>query len=246
MWTVLETNGHDLPLRLAELASVDRFMVGLHGPREVHDRVAEPGAFDRAVAAVVAARAAGKRVGTVTLLGRDTLDTVGWVLDFADLHGTEAGFQLVAPHGWVASRGARRQQAADPDLRRALRGILEARLAGRRVAMTEKLLRSLLTWPDLTQPFLDTAHEDVRCMAGQTFCAIGPDGTVSACLARGGGTMNVRDHGFDVAFAGLADGECRSCADIACAEANFLYNLNTPVVAELARSSLRGRLGGAS
>jgi hypothetical protein len=83
-------------------------------------------------------------------------------------------------------------------------------------------------------------------MAGQTFCAIGPDGTVSACLPRSTGAMNVREHGFDAAFAGLEEGGCQSCTDTACAEANFLYNLNTPVVLELARASLRSRLGGAA
>jgi molybdenum cofactor biosynthesis enzyme MoaA len=154
MWTVLETNGHDLPGRIGDLAAVDRVMITLHGPESVHDALAEPGAFPLAVAAIVSARAAGKRVGTVTLLTPATLPWVGWVLDFADQHGTEAGFQLTAPRGFVASRGARRHLASDDELRRALRGLLEARMAGRRVVMSEKLLRSMLTWPDLTQPFL--------------------------------------------------------------------------------------------
>jgi MoaA/NifB/PqqE/SkfB family radical SAM enzyme len=246
MWTVLETNGHELPAHAASLGHLDRVMVALHGPREVHDAIVEPGAFDKAVAGIEAARAAGLRVGTVTLLARSTIDTVGWVLDFADEAGTEAVFQIQARRGWVASRGARRELADDDALRRTIRLLLEARIAGRRVAMTEKLLRSFLTWPDLREPFLEVPHEDVRCMAGQTFCTVSPDGLVSACLPRGGGTGNVRESGFDAAFAALRDGECRSCTDTACAEANFLYNLNTPVVLELARAGLRSRLGSAA
>ncbi len=246
MWTVLETNGHDLPGQLSQLRRLDRLMIPLHGPKAVHDAIVEPGAFDKSVAAIRAAREAGMEVGTVTLLARSTLVSVGWVLDFADQHGTEAAFQLQARRGWVASRGARRELAEDDALRRTLRFLLEARMAGRRVAMTEKLLRSLLTWPDLREPFLEVDHEDVRCMAGQTFCAIGPDGLVSACLPRSGGTLNVRESGFDAAFAALRDGACRSCIDTPCAEANFLYNLNTPVVLELARASLRARLGSAA
>ncbi len=244
MWTVLETSGHDLPDRIGELGGLGRVMIPLHGPRAVHDAMVEPGAFDRGVAAVEAARSAGIRVGTVTLLARSTLSSVDWVLDFAEQHGAEAAFQLVAMRGWVASRGARREVADDDELRRALRGLLEARMAGRPVAMSEKLLRSMLSWPDLAVPFSDVDHEDLRCMAGQTFCTVGADGVVSGCLPQSSGTMNVRDHGFDAAFAGLRDGSCRSCTDTACAEANFLYNLNTPVVLELARAGLRSRLRG--
>ncbi len=248
MWTVLDTNGHQLPRRIAELRRVDRLMVGLHGPQEVHDRVAEPGAFAKAMAGIAAARAAGLRVDTVTQVGKHTLATLAWVLADAEAHRSRAVFQLVQTSGALASKGARRQLGDNDDLRRAWRWLLEARLAGRPVGVSEKVLRYLCTWPDYSVPTSALPHEDLHCMAGQVSCVVESDGGVHSCLPRAGApaARNVRDDGFDVAFASLRDEACQSCADTPCAEANFLYNLNTPVVLDVARAGVRTILGGAA
>lgn len=248
MWTVLETNGHALPARAAELRRVHKVMIGLHGPAAVHERLTEPGAFDLATAGLAAARAAGIRVGTVTVLCRGTLDTVGWVLDLAEAQGHSAVFQLAQAHGGLASRAARRQVADAPALRRTLDELLRARQAGRPVDMSEKVLRYLASWPDYSRGSAVLPHEDLHCMAGQVSCVVDADGGVYGCLPRldGAAPLNVRDHGFDAAFGALRDPGCQACTDTACAEANFLYNLDTPAVMEVARVGARTLFGGAA
>lgn len=247
MWTVLETNGHALPARVAELSGLHRVMIGLHGPEAAHDQVTEPGAFAKAVAGVHAARDAGLRVGLITLLGKHTLDTLPWVLDFAEANAVGAVVQLPQITGALGSRGARRQLADNEGFRRALRWLLEARLAGRPVDMSEKVLRYLLSWEDYSAFSLPLPHEDLHCMAGQVSCVVDADGSVYACGPRMvGPARNVRNDGFDAAFAGLRDQSCHACTDTACAEANFLYNLNTPVVIEVARAGLRTMFGGST
>lgn len=245
MWTVVETNGHALPARVAELAGVNRVMIGLHGPEAVHDHVTEPGAFAKAVAGIHAARAAGLRVGTITLLGKHTLETLPWVLEFAEAHEVEAVVQLPQVASPLASRGAKRQLADNEALRRSLRWLLEARLSGRPVAMSETVLRYLLSWSDYATASSPLPHEDLHCMAGQVSCVVDADGSVYGCAPRmKGPARNIRNDGFDAAFAGLRDQGCNACTDTACAEANFLYNLNTPVVIEAARAGLRTMFGG--
>lgn len=246
--TVLETNGHALPERVAELRRLDRVMVGLHGPEAVHDRVTEPGAFAKVIAGIRAAQAAGIKVGTVVVLGRHTVEGLPWLLEFAEQNDLEMVVQLAQAEGAVASRGAKRQLAADDEVRRALRWLLEARMAGRPVGMSEKTLRYLLSWEDYSVAARPVPHEDLHCMAGQVSCVVDADGGVYACLPRmdGQAGCNVRADGFDAAFARLPGTACQACTDTACTEANFLYNLNTPVVLEAARAGARTILGGAA
>jgi hypothetical protein len=122
--------------------------------------------------------------------------------------------------------------------------LLEARLAGRRVGATEKYLRYLLAWKDFAVTTSLAPQEDLHCLAGQLYCAVMPDGTVTACssLLGGGAGRNVRDGGFAAAFAHLRDNPCRACTSTALTEYNYLYNLNAPTLLELAKS-LRAPVG---
>lgn len=241
MWTVVETSGHALPLLVDELPA-SRFMVALDGGQAAHDLLREPGSFLRATAGIRAARAAGVAVGTTTVLTRHNLHDVPHLLDLADALGFDASFQLLDPS---ATRAAGRARPGDDALRRTLRWLLEAKVSGRRVAMSEKALRYLLDWPDYAHFRLERAHEDVTCMAGQVSCAVDADGSVYPCTPRMAGTPvgNLRDEGFPAAFERLRDNTCRACVSTACTEASFLYNFNKPALVEVARVAARGAAG---
>ena len=178
------------------------------------------------------------------MLTRHNLDDVPRVLDLAEQLGFDATFQVLDVH---TTRSARRARPEANELRRTFRFLLEARLAGRPVAMSEKALRYLLAWPDYDRFRLADGHEELTCMAGQVSCAIDADGSVYPCTPRLGAEPvgNIRDEGFDLAFARLRDNSCRACLSTACTEASFLYNFNKPALIEVARVAARGAAGAA-
>lgn len=245
IWTTIETNGYEYPARAEELARVGRLVVSLDGTEAIHDRQREPGSWRKAAQAIEVARSRGIDVVTVTVLTRHNLGEVDGILRFAERTGCSAAFQVLQPGGPVATRSASRHMASDADLRRTLGTILEARDAGRPVAMSEKVLRYLLSWEHFSETTSPLPHDDVLCMAGQVYCAIDADGAVYPCLPRVGVEPwgNLRTDGFDLAFARLRDAGCRACTSTACTEYNFLYNLNGPRVVELARSFAAGARG---
>lgn len=242
IWTAIETNGYLYPQRADELARASHLLFALDGRPESHDRARERGSHKKVTAAIREAAGRGAHFGTVTVLGKHNLDDVDWILDLADELRFDAGFQVLQPHGALGSRGAIRLMASDAEFRKAIRRILEAKLAGRRVGTSEKYLRYLLTWDDFGRIWTDSPHEDVLCLAGQVHCAIDADGSVYTCLPRAGADPagNVRTDGFEAAFERLRDNRCRACTSTACTETNFLYNLNGPSVFEMARSLARG------
>lgn len=239
--TTLETNGHLLPARVDGLAELHQVMISYDGPSEIHDRGRERGAHEKAVAGVEAALAAGLTVSLVTVLGKHNIDAIDHVLAMADSWGVEALFQVMRDD----TRGARRLTAANEEIRRAVRTLLEAKRDGRPVGMSEKFLRYLLTWSDFSVPELAVPHEDLLCMAGQVYCAIDADGGVYPCMPRVGRApaANVRTDGFDAAFSTLRNNNCRACTSTACTEYNFLYNLNAPSVLDAARALLQSPRG---
>jgi MoaA/NifB/PqqE/SkfB family radical SAM enzyme len=98
------TNGLLVPrhlARLRELASV-ALHVSIDGPSEVHDRLRGAGVYDRALAAVCAAREAGVTVGISGVLMKPTIDGAAHVIDLAAGLGLEeVSFQPFQPeiHG---------------------------------------------------------------------------------------------------------------------------------------------------
>lgn len=239
LWTTLETNGHTLPARLPELAGLGRVMIPLEGRQEAHDRLREPGSWEKARAGIRAAREVVGEVATVTTLTRHNLDELPWILDHADETGTTAVFQLLAEERGLAPRDVHRLRPSPVALTRALRGLLEARHAGRRVGMSEKLLRYLLTWEDFRHLSSPSPHEDVHCVAGQLHCAVDADGTMLPCTLLGGrhAGVDVTRVGFAAAFAELRDNGCRACASTPLVEYNFLYNLSVPAILDRLRAA---------
>lgn len=241
LWSVVETNGHAIPERVHDLLSASRLMVSLDGNESLHDAQREPGSFKKATAGIRAARANGLEVGLITLLTRKNVDHWQESLDLAEQFGCTASFQPLWPTGAIASKGARRLVADQATLHRSFLGILEAKQAGRPVAMSEKTLRFLLNWDDHAVPTRAEPVDDLVCMAGQVSCAVDANGDLAHCAPRLGsrGFGNVREGGFLQAFSRLADNSCHACTSTACTEASFLYNLNTPVAIEFARAGTR-------
>ncbi|MES2644161.1 MAG: radical SAM protein [Myxococcota bacterium] len=238
MWTTLETNGYRYPALADELSTLGRLMISLDGGEAAHDLNREPGAWKKAMAAITEASRRGVDLHTITTLTRHNLDQVGTVLDLADTYGFVADFQVLQQRPYLAPARAA-ELAPDADaLRKVLRGLLEARMAGRRVGPSEKYLRYLLAWKDYARPTSLAPQEDLHCMAGQLYCAVLPDGTVTPCslLAGGFAGRNVRDGGFAAAFEHLRDNSCRACTSTALTEYNYLYNLNAPTLLEWAKS----------
>ncbi len=238
MWTTLETNGYRYPALADALTGLGRLMISLDGGEAAHDQNREPGAWGKAMAAIEEASRRGVDLHTITTLTRHNLDQVDVVLDLADRYGFVADFQVLQRRPYLGPARAAELAPEDAALRKCLRGLLEARLAGRRVGPSEKYLRYLLAWKDYARPTSLAPQEDLHCMAGQLYCAVMPDGTVTPCSLLAGGFVgrNVRDGGFVAAFDHLRDNPCRACTSTALTEYNYLYNLNAPTLVEWAKS----------
>ena len=238
IYTSLESNGHLVPQRIGELKNLRQLVLSLDGRPANHDLLREHGSYKKVMQAIEVAKAAGIEVWTLTALTRRNIDDVGYILDQAEALGFTANFQVLQGDCSPYGKGGERLRADQAETQRVLRELLEARLAGRPVGISEKTLRYLLTWQDFRQTTDSTPHEDLHCLAGQLYCAIDADGTLSPCTLQAGsfGGKNIREVGFDAAFDTLRDNPCAACTSSALTEYNYLYNLNLPALVEYARA----------
>ncbi len=238
----LETDGSRLPAFLEAGHRPAGVVLPLEGGRAIHDRLREPGSFVTVQRALAAARAAGVPARARTVLTALNLDQIGPVLQMAEEGGFQVSFQLYHREGAPSGREGARLTPEAPQIQRALREVLEAKLAGRPVGMQEKTLRYLLTWGDYRKPMQEEVHEDLHCLAGYLYCAIDADGTVYPCSLRVGAKdlerRNIREVGLEAAFDVLRRNTCRACTESALSERNYLYNLNLPALFEYATANL--------
>ncbi len=233
----LETNGHLYPERAPELDRMGELVVGLDGDEAAHDAAREPGSHARVLRALEVAHSRGIAVRTRTVISRHNAEALEGVIALAERLGHVAEFQLLQASPLVSAPVAGAHASEPARIRAALRGLIDAKVAGRPVANSEKGLRYLSMWPDFDHARLDTPHEDLHCVAGQLFCAIEADGSMNPCpMWAGRFPARNASASLPAAWEAVRDNPCRACTHGALAEYNFLYNLNVHAMLERARA----------
>lgn len=237
LWTTMDTNGYLFPRRVRELGSLDHVVFSLDGRAEHHEQNREPGSFPKVMAALAAARDHRVPFWTLTVLTRHNLGDIDFLLDLAEQYGGRASFQLLHHPPGVASAEAAALLPEPEHTRRALQYLLDAKAAGRPVAVSRATLHHLLTWPDYHQT-LDRDPRRPRCLAGRLWVNVDPDGGLSPCslVGLGAGAPNAVQEGFDAAFARLDPPDCRACLATCFTEYQHLFRLHPGPIVDAVRA----------
>lgn len=246
-WTSLDTNGILFPEKVPELRGLSHVLFSLDGDREGHDTNRGEGSYGTTVRGIETAAREGFSLGTITVLTRHNLHQIDHILELAERYRYSAAFQVVHhTEGLDAGRGEG-FLPADEDYRYAIRYLQQEKRKGRPITNSIAGLSHLLRWPDFRIPTLPELEGSPNCVAGELFCNIDADGTVYPCslLVDAHPGLNIRDVGFDVAFAAAADHPCHVCSATAFTEYSLLFRLDPRTAAGWVRSlgveMIRGR-----
>ncbi|HHL39853.1 MAG TPA: radical SAM protein [Deltaproteobacteria bacterium] len=238
----VNSNGALVPRRIDDLRGIDALALSLDGDREAHDAYRGEGSFDRVIEAIEAARAAGIRVHTNTVLTKKNLHTVKFVLDLADEYEIMAEFNLCIAYLFDRDKAAD-YKSDDEKIRDVLREIIRYKDEGRRILFSRQAYELSLKWPSYDMESVFGEEPDfphARCAAGRYFCFFDTDGTLYACphlmgLQKG---RSVVADGLARAFDGLDDHDCRACYQVYHNEFNLLFGLDWRVLANQIRNNL--------
>jgi MoaA/NifB/PqqE/SkfB family radical SAM enzyme len=173
LFVSVSTNGTLITRKCREIRNADMINLSLEGPREIHDEM-RPRSFDRMCEGVEALSLEGIKFTFTTCINSRNLDSLGFILDFAEKYKTKAVFQPVRVQKEDTEAKSRSYFPTRDRMRQAIDYLLREKRKGRPVASSANyLLQIKASWPD--------ERPDMRCWAGRLYCSITPEGVVTAC-----------------------------------------------------------------
>ncbi len=239
LFVTLDSNGYLVPERLSWVKQLDHLILALDGDKDAHDANREAGSFERVLAAV---RAASGKVPlwTITVLTKNNLESIDFILGTARKYNFLATFQLLH-HNDSLGRNHDALKASAAEYRKAIRKLIEAKKKGAPIASSLRYLEYLERWKDYDSPRSTVRLSPLKCWAGALYCNVDTDGSVYPCslLVDRFPAMNFLDHGFERSFAALAQNPCKNCLASCFTEYNYLYSLDPGTVVSWIRAMKR-------
>lgn len=240
----MNTNGTLIPSRLKELKHIDMVTVSIDGPKEKNDANRGTGSFEKIMAGIDAALAAGIKTHTTTVLTCHNCDSVDWIVELAKEKGMQAEFNLLfyqAP----GKGDSDRFMAEDAELRKAMERIVELKTAGAPILFSKVVYRHASKWPDYHKRMIMGEKPDssrIPCYAGRFMMFIDADGRIYPCvqLIEVFEGLDFRKAGIERAWERCASHNCRACYFPCFNEFNAIMTLRPGVIWEQVISTLRG------
>jgi len=231
MFITLNSNGYLIPQKIDELKNVDILALSMDGREKVHDKNREKGSHKKVIRAL---EIATKKmpVWTITVLTKNNLNEIDYILDLAEKMGFFTIFQIL--HHPSTGIGDTKSMLPSPEEYKAvINKLIESKKNGAPIVSTFKCLKYLLKWQDYAEAYrVEKQKGDIACWAGKLYCNIDTDGGVYPCPMLLGQVkaLNFLDVGFKKAFDNLASVQCSAC-DISCMiEFNLMSSLDLGVI----------------
>lgn len=226
LFLTLFTNGSLIDDHLDTLRLFDTVLMSLDGPVKIHDKMRGKGAHASAMHALEVLSAEGIKVWTNTVVTRDNLHAVDWVLDLAERYGSHAAFQPIFEHSYSVGADRVSDLRADKEQYDALIEHLAVRKRQGAPVLNSTGYLEYVKNPSWQQ---NPRH----CLAAHVYGAVSPEGNVAPCpvLLQAEGLPNGLTVGFAEAFRRTHKPvSCHGCFCIATVESDLLFGLDSAAI----------------
>ena len=242
MYVTMDSNGYLLPERIDEISGLDHLVIALDGPREAHDANREKDSHRKAIKAI---EIASRRIQTwtITVLTRNNLDAIPYILDVARRYGLMTTFQILH-HNNILARNKEKLMPCQEEYRKAIRQLLQEKGKGAPIASSTTYLKHLLRWNDYEEVTAPDSRDGYPCLAGRLFCNIDSDGSLYPCSLLVGEmeAPNVLECGLAEAWKQLREAPCDACVAGCFTEYSHLYGLHLPTIWQWTRAMRKSKV----
>jgi len=239
----MNTNGSLIPEKINVVKKLDLICVSLDGDQKGNDANRGEGTYDKIMAGIKAAKEAGLIVHTNTVLTKNNLDAIDFMMKLAKDIGLACEFNL--PFYQISENAKNPALALSNDeSRHVIEKIIDYKKQGYPVLFSDYVHQYVAKWPDYRQKmYLNNPPEFkyIKCYAGRFMCFIDADGKVYPCAQRIGSfpAKSFLEDGFKAAWDNLKNHGCHACHFVCFNEFNSIFSLNLPVIFANALASLK-------
>jgi len=216
--TTIATNGILLPIRIDEIKRVDRIIISIDGPEEIHDMIRGNGSYQKALRACEVAKSKSIPISIATTLTSLNLNCIKHLLVLANKFKTKVSFQPVTTTILFGVSPNPLCPSLD-EYRKSIIGLMKIKRNSKVIVNSLEGLKYLLHWPN---------KKAINCVAGKVFFRLDSEGKMYACPR-----AEIRNPGFNVLEKGiihclkyLSSPHCDYCYSSALIEMNLITNFN--------------------
>jgi len=239
MYVSVDTNGILLREKVGVLKKLDHLVISMDGNKAGHEANRGAGTFARVMDALeLASEIKGLKVWSLTVLTKENLQDIDFILDTARRLKIYAAFQVLH-HSDELGRNHETMIPTDDEYREAIRKLIQRKQQGARISSSFRYLNYLLKWESYVTRSRKKAHLSLRCKAGALYCNIDADGKVYACSLLVGRepAKNALEVGFKKAFEAIPEVPCQACTAACYTEYNYLHALDPACILEWIRTT---------
>jgi MoaA/NifB/PqqE/SkfB family radical SAM enzyme len=219
----LASNGKILAEKIDQLKNLDTLLISIDGQKEFHDAKRGEESFEKVMDGLRAARARKTNIWINTVITKENLNQVDFILDLAEEYGAMANFQILMKT-CQARDHVEKFELTEQEIKGLYKNLIEKKKNGRPVAYSSALLNYFYK----TGGRVDLKNAGLKCWAGKLYCTINPNGDLYPCAGLVGifKPTNCLKLGFKKAYKSLAPINCTSCTYTCYIQKNLLFSLN--------------------
>lgn len=241
---IINSNGYLVPEKIHEIKAVNTLVLSLDGDERTHDLNRGEGSFKKVMKACEHAIENKIPLHTATILTRNNLEAIDFVLEFGEKNNVWAQFNIVADKLSGNHQDSLKTDAAL--YKTAVKKLLQRKTEGYPVYFSSKAFEYVLKWDDYHRENFVGSTPDfpyVTCSAGRYRCVIDADGNVYPCeiLIEKTPKYNILKDDEGYVFSHISRHNCKACYLVQQNEFNLLYQFDPTVILNYLKIALRNQ-----
>ena len=222
--TTVFTNGWLIEEKIDILKNLSTLIISLDGPAEIHDKQRKKGSYERVIAGIKSARKNGIPVWTNTVVTKNNINSLGFILEKARQYDFRTIYQPVLSYSHSSQKSSIDQFAPSlEENRKAFNYLIQQKRANAPIVHSTTVLEHM------SVP--DWSVNKRKCWAGKLYFAVTPDGCIAPCypIFNSDKWPDGRAIGYKKAIESIQNFTCTGCYCIL-AEADYVYSFSPEVL----------------
>lgn len=249
MECVLNTNGLLVEKNIEWLHHLNHLYISFDGDKKGHELNRGINTFEQVLDAIKLASFHKIPLGIVTVLTKNNLDAIDYLIDLSKQHNFGLNFFNMIAQNKQTGREMNQLIPSNAEYRKAFTKIKSAKMRGANITYSLKAIDITLQWPDYQKETIvgqEPVFDHCRCYAGVYYCVIDSNGDMFPCpmlMTRSKHTPNVVREGVQGAWRKTINTECKACCFSCYVDLNLFFGLNLDTVAQHVKAKLKEALG---